>query len=228
LYAASRTYEALKDVSKKDYVLKLCEEDEFIELVMLLFFQELGEDFVNDNAAKEGLTRLHGKHTPPAVGDLSVRNKRNLLSLSRVCPDLSRQQGTSSFIALSTLTDGTFYSVDLNDHEHHDSTNELAAMRVVMTAALDVGKARGMGKEEFVTEAQKLFNTEVTEYDQTFDYVVGPTNFQPQQGNDEASAASHFDAMAQAATNTFSKWCNHNSFSTPTSDKLMFTVFKVC
>jgi hypothetical protein len=88
--AVSRTYEALKDVSKQDYVLKLCEEGAVIEFAMLHFFkgffQGLGEDFVSDNGAEEGLTRLHGKHTPPAVGYLSLRNKADLFSFPGTAP----------------------------------------------------------------------------------------------------------------------------------------------
>ena len=216
--SVSRTFEALKQDEKREDVLRRlrgkrnCRSGDF-EILR----RACGRILIGDSVAG-GLTRLHSiDPPPPAFVNLSSQSKKYLLSIARLCPDLLRQQDGSSIA--SADTDGTLYTVELE----HDKTEELAAMRVAMTSAFNVAKARGMDKEDFETEAQKLFNTEAGEYPETYNFVV-PDDFQPQASNDGATAESHFDAMSKAAVNAFASWCKQKSIGS--SDRLFITVFK--
>jgi len=181
---------------------------------MLMLFEELWQDFEGGDVAV-GLARLR---TPPLLrfADLSEKIKQYLVSIARQCPDLLRQQDGSSIA--SVASDGTLYTV----HEF-DETEELGAMRFAMTSAFEVAKTRGMDKEEFYGEARKLFNTETGDYEKTFKYVV-PDDFQPQAGDDGATAESDLDAISTAAANAFANWCKHKPIGT--FDLLVIKVFK--
>jgi len=74
-----------------------------------------------------------------------------------------------------------------------------------------------MDRENFKTEAQKLFNTKAGVYQKTYNFVV-PDDFQPQASNDGATAESHFDAMSKAAVYAFASWCKQKSIGA--SDRL--------
>ena len=141
----SLTYEALKDVTKRDYLLQRYEESKVVAFGMLEFFKELWEDFFSDSVAM-GLTRLHSNGTPPPpFGGFSLRNKTDLVEIWRLCADLRQQRGGSSIA--SAATDGTLYSVGIE----FDKTDELAAMRVAMTPALDFGDWLWLGDTRHVT-----------------------------------------------------------------------------
>lgn len=209
----------MKQDEKQEDVLRLCNENDIVELSILKFFGDLWEDFDGDDNVAGGLTRLHSIDTPPpAFVNLSSQSKKYLLSIARLCPDLLRQQDGSS-IASEASSVGSLYTVVPD----HDTTEELGAMRVAMTFAFGVAKTRGMGKDDFDAEARKLFNDTGGDYQKTFKFVV-PANFQPQPSNDGATAESHFDAISKAAANAFANWCKPKPVGT--FDRLVTKVFK--
>lgn len=222
LATAARVYETLKQEDKRDAIVRTCEGSFAINATILVFFGVLWDDFEGGTVA-DGLTRLCSTDPPPPeLSTFNANQQSVLIGLAALSPSLFLVQETSSSIASSQDTDGTLYSVELE----HDATEELAAMRVALSAAWAVAKTRcGMDKEDFGAECPKLFNTDSIDFQTTFEFVVRQDNSEPQPRQDGATADSDFDTISKAATNAFAEWCKWKG--TGAMERLFFKVLKL-